>query len=95
MKRSLFGFVPTAGRYVVLAAVLLAGLPACQQQRLNRLEAVQRQQAHELAALRQQLAQKEEEVAELEQCVDDLESAVYDEDSTAYEDDDRPPPMQL
>lgn len=84
-------------------AALLAGLalllPACQadQQRLARLEAVQQQQAHELARLRQQLAAKEEEVAQLETCVDDLESAVYEnEDSTAYDDEpDRPALQQL
>ena len=64
-------------------------LPACQadQQRLARLEAVQQQQAHELARLRHKLAEKEEEVAQLETCVDDLENAVYtDEDSTNYDD---------
>ena len=69
-----------------LGLVLAGPLPACQQ-RLDRLEAVQQQQAHELAALRQQLAEKEAEVAELEDCVDELESAVYPaEDSTAYAD---------
>ncbi|WP_457067829.1 hypothetical protein [Hymenobacter sp. UYAg731] len=73
-------------------------LPACQadQQRLARLEAVQQQQTHELARLRQQLAEKEDEVAELETCVDDLESAVYDDgDSTAYDEDQRPTLKQL
>ena len=70
----------------VLALGLALTLPACQadQQRLERLEAVQQQQARELAYLRQQLAEKQEEVAQLEDCVDDLENAVYeDEDSTA------------
>ena len=79
--------------------VLALALPACQadQQRLARLEAVQQQQAQELARLRRQLADKEEEVAELETCVDDLESAVYDDgDSTAYDDEpDRPALKQL
>ncbi len=81
----------------MLASLALA-LPACQaeQQRLARVEAVQLQQAHELARLRQQLAEKEEEVAELETCVDDLESAVYEEeDSTAYDEPERPSLKQL
>lgn len=77
------------GRRTALLAALSLALPACQadQQRLARLEAVQQQQTHELARLRQQLAEKEDEVAELETCVDDLESAVYEDgDSTAYDD---------
>ena len=78
----------------LIGCLWLLALPACQadQPRLARLEAVQQQQAHELARLRQQLAAKEEEVAQLETCVDDLESTVYeDEDSTAYDDEpDRP-----
>ncbi|GAB3725642.1 hypothetical protein GCM10027594_07130 [Hymenobacter agri] len=71
---------------------MLAGLPACQpgQARLAQLEATQQQQARELAALKQQLADREEEVAQLETCVDDLENTVYeDEDSVAY-DEERP-----
>ncbi|UOQ98904.1 hypothetical protein MUN81_05290 [Hymenobacter sp. 5317J-9] len=73
-----------------MAAAL--ALPACQDPRLARLEAVQQQQAHELARLRQQLAEREEEVQQLETCVDDLESTVYaDEDSAAYDEEpDRP-----
>jgi uncharacterized coiled-coil protein SlyX len=74
-----------------LSAVVLA-LPACQpgQARLAQLEATQQQQAREIAALKQQLADKEEEVAQLETCVDDLESTVYeDPDSVAY-DEERP-----
>ena len=81
----------------LLLALVLA-LPACQadQQRLARLEAVQQQQARELAALREQLADKEEEVAQLETCVGDLENAVYeDADSAEYEDDGRPDLRQL
>jgi septal ring factor EnvC (AmiA/AmiB activator) len=84
-------------RGVLLAALVLA-LPACQTdpQRLARLEAVQQEQARELVALRQQLADKEEEVAQLETCVNDLENAVYeDEDSTAYDEDHRPGLTQL
>jgi uncharacterized coiled-coil protein SlyX len=78
-----------------LLALALA-LPACQQQRLARLEAVQQQQARELVRLRQQLAEREEEVAQLETCVDDLESAVYDDgDSTAYDEPERPALKQL
>ncbi|GAB3852354.1 hypothetical protein GCM10028822_19950 [Hymenobacter terrigena] len=86
------------GRRAALLAGLALVLPACQadQQRLARLEAVQQQQARELARLRQQLADKEEEVAELETCVGDLESAVYDDgDSTAYDEDERPALKQL
>ena len=70
--------------------VAALALPACQPspQRLEQLEAVQQQQARELARLRQTLAERDEEIAQLEDCVDNLESAVYeDEDSTAYEDD--------
>jgi uncharacterized coiled-coil protein SlyX len=84
-------------RGVLLAALVLA-LPACQTdpQRLARLEAVQQEQARELVALRQQLADKEEEVAQLKTCVNDLENAVYeDEDSTAYDEDHRPGLTQL
>ena len=84
-------------RQVVLLAGMALALPACQadQQRLARLEAVQQQQTHELARLRQQLAEKEDEVAELETCVDDLESAVYDDgDSTAYDDEPDHPALQ-
>ncbi|MDO7850584.1 hypothetical protein [Hymenobacter convexus] len=78
-----------------VALALMTALPACQadQQRLAQLEAVQQQQARELATLRQQLAEKEEEVAQLETCVDDLESAVYEDegDSAAYDDEDGRP----
>lgn len=78
-------FILPFARRGVLALGLATALPACQQ-RLERLEAVQLQQARELAYLRQQLAEKEEEVDQLEACVDDLEDAVYeDEDSTAYD----------
>lgn len=72
--------------------LLALTLPACQpgQARLARLEATQQQQAREIAALKQQLADKEEEVAQLETCVDDLENTVYDDqDSVAY-DEERP-----
>jgi uncharacterized coiled-coil protein SlyX len=76
----------------LIAAWWLLALPACQadQQRLARLEATQQQQARELAALRQQLAEKEEEVAQLETCVDDLENAVYEDegDDVPYDRDD-------
>ena len=67
------------------------GLAACaaacqpQQQRLERLEAAQQQQARELAGLKQVLAERDAEVAELEACVDDLEGAVYEPDSAAYD----------
>lgn len=74
-----------------LAACVLA-LPACQpgQARLAQLEATQQQQAREITALKQQLADKEQEVAQLETCVDDLENTVYDDpDSVAY-DEERP-----
>ena len=86
-----------AARRGLLAVALTAALPACQlpSQRLERLEAVQQQQARELADLRQQLAEKEEEVAQLETCVDDLESAVYEDDSAAYEDERGPGPTLL
>ena len=77
---------------MLLLAALALGLPACQQ-RLEKLEAVQQQQARELTELRQRLAEKEEEVAQLETCVDDLENAVYEaEDSTAT---DEPGPSGL
>jgi len=92
MKTSLPAFISCLG------LLALALLPACQTdpQRLARLEAVQEEQAHELANLRQQLADKEEEVAQLETCVSDLENAVYeDDDSTAYDDDSRPALKQL
>lgn len=72
--------------------LLLAALPACQpgQARLAQLEATQQRQAREIAALKQQLAARDEEVAQLETCVDDLENAVYeDQDSVAY-DEERP-----
>ncbi|GAB3582204.1 hypothetical protein [Hymenobacter daeguensis] len=89
---------PVRSAFLRCLAVLALVLPACQTepQRLARLEAVQEQQARELADLRQQLAEKEEEVTQLETCVSDLESAVYeDEDSTAYDDDRRPGLTQL
>ena len=77
----------------LLAALTLAlALPACQTdpQRLAQLEATQQQQAREITALKQQLANKEEEVTQLETCVGDLENAVYDDqDSVAY-DEERP-----
>ncbi|MCI1186793.1 hypothetical protein MON38_05135 [Hymenobacter sp. DH14] len=79
-------------RLSLLAAALVVVLPACQpgQARLAQLEAAQQQQAREIAALKQQLAEREEEVAQLETCVDDLENTVYeDEDSVAY-DEERP-----
>lgn len=88
-KRSTFSRL--RGGYSWLAALALL-LPACQpgQARLAQLEATQQQQAREIAALKQQLADREEEVAQLETCVDDLESTVYeDEDSVAY-DEERP-----
>lgn len=84
-------------RYLAALPLALA-LPACHTdpQRLARLEAVQEQQARELAGLRQQLADKEAEVAQLETCVSDLENAVYeDEDSVAYDEDRRPGLTQL
>jgi len=77
-----------------MVAVALLVLPACQQQRLDRLEAVQQEQTRELARLRQTLAERDEEVAQLEDCVDDLEGAVYEDDSTAV-DDDAPAVTQL
>lgn len=85
-----FSSVPAC--FGLLLVALAAALPACQSssQRLERLEATQRQQARELVDLRQQLTEKEEKVAQLETCVDDLESAVYEDDSTAYEDERRP-----
>jgi uncharacterized coiled-coil protein SlyX len=76
----------------LLAAALLLAAPACQpgQARLAQLEATQQQQAREIVALKQQLADKEDEVAQLETCVDDLENTVYDDpDSVAY-DEERP-----
>lgn len=79
-------------RLSLLGAAFAMALPACQpgQARLAQLEATQQQQARELAALKQQLADREEEVAQLETCVDDLENTVYeDEDSVAY-DEERP-----
>ena len=67
-------------------------LPACQpgQARLAQLEATQQQQAREIAALKQQLADKEEEVAQLETCVDDLENAVYEDSDSVATDEERP-----
>ena len=67
-------------------------LPACQpgQQRLAQLEATQRQQAREIAALKQQLADKEDEVAQLETCVDDLENTVYEDPDSVATDEERP-----
>ena len=80
------------GRQTGLAVALLATLPACQpgQARLAQLEATQQQQAREIAALRQQLTDKEEEVAQLETCVDDLENAVYDDPDSVATDEGRP-----
>ena len=72
--------------------MFVLALPACQpgQARLAQLEAAQQQQAREIAALRQQLADREEEVSQLETCIDDLENTVYeDQDSVAY-DEERP-----
>ena len=96
MKTSRPLFFRLAGCLWLLALAL--ALPACRQadqQRLTRLEAVQQQQTHELARLRQQLAEKEDEVAQLETCVDDLESAVYEDgDSTAYDDEPNRPALQ-
>lgn len=92
MKTSLSALAASALGLLVLT------LPACQTdpQRLARLEAVQQEQARELADLREQLAAKEAEVAQLETCVSDLENAVYEpEDSTAYDDDPRPGLTQL
>ena len=83
MKRCLFS-LPTFR--LLLAAGLV--LPACQpaQARLDQLEAAQQEQARELAALRQQLVDKEQALAQLETCVDDLEATVYDDqDSVAYD----------
>ncbi|MFD2721230.1 hypothetical protein ACFST9_21120 [Hymenobacter monticola] len=81
--------------FCLIAGGGLLALPACQadQQRLAQLEAIQQQQARELAALRQQLAEKEEEVAQLETCVDDLENAVYEDegDSGVDSGEDGPP----
>lgn len=80
------------GRCSLLAAALVAALPACQpgQARLARLEATQQQQARELARLRQQLADKEAQVAQLETCVDELENAVYDDSDLTDDDEQRP-----
>jgi uncharacterized coiled-coil protein SlyX len=89
---------PLRPAFICCLALLALTLPGCQtdSQRLARLEAIQEQQARELADLRQQVAEKEEEVAQLETCVNDLENAVYeDDDSTAYDDDGRPVPLQL
>ena len=79
-------------RQTWLTAALFATLPACQpgQARLAQLEAAQQQQAREIAALRQQLADKEEEVAQLETCVVDLESAVYEDPDSVATDEERP-----
>lgn len=76
----------------LLVVALAAAVSACQpnQARLAQLEATQQQQAREITALKQQLAEKEETVAQLETCVDELENAVYDDqDSVAY-DEERP-----
>ena len=67
----------------LLAAALFLLLPACQPQRLARLEAVQQQQARELLELKQALAERDEEVAQLGACVDELEGTVYEADSAA------------
>ncbi|MBJ6108628.1 hypothetical protein JAO73_06395 [Hymenobacter sp. BT523] len=88
MKPSLPAFVPAWGVRAALVLAVALALPACQDPRLARLEAVQQQQARELARLRQQLAERDEEVQQLENCVDDLESTVYADDSTA--DDEEP-----
>ena len=79
------------GVAALLAAGLLAALPACQSDsaRLAQLEASQQQQARELAELRQQLATKEEEVAQLEECVDDLEGTVYEDPDSVATDEER------
>ncbi|MDQ2793346.1 MAG: hypothetical protein M3Y12_04975 [Bacteroidota bacterium] len=76
----------------LLAAALTAVLPACQpgQARLAQLEATQHQQAREIAALQQQLADKEDEVAQLETCVDDLENTVYEDQDSVATDEERP-----
>src|SRR6476469_5296581 len=89
MKNVLFAWEARRG---ILAAVLAAALPACQpgQARLAQLEATQQQQAREIAALRQQLADREEEVAQLETCVDDLENTVYDDQDSVAVDEVRP-----
>ena len=82
----------------LLATALLAALPACQpgQARLAQLEATQQQQAREIAALKQQLATREEAVAQLETCVDDLENTVYDgQDSVAYDEEQPAGPVAL
>ena len=95
MKALKFAWGRGLGPRAVWVAALAVALSACQanQQRLAQLEATQQQQARELAALRQQLAEKEEEVAQLETCVDDLENAVYEDegDSAAYDDEDGRP----
>jgi hypothetical protein len=59
MKTSSFAWVACQS---LLAAALVAALPGCQpgQARLAQLEAPQQQQAREIAALKQQLAAKEE-----------------------------------
>ena len=98
MKPSLLVFISNLGRYGGRVVALALGLSACQsgQTRLDRLEAVQQQQARELAHLHQQLADKEEAVARLETCVDDLENAVYEDvDSVAYDEALRPGTAQL
>ncbi|MDQ2770119.1 MAG: hypothetical protein M3Y54_06425 [Bacteroidota bacterium] len=76
---------------ILLAAGLLAALPACQSDaaRLEQLEATQQQQTRELAKLRQQLADKDDEVAQLEQCVDDLEGTVYEDPDSVATDEER------
>ena len=95
MKISSFARV---ARQSLLAAALALALPACQpaQARLAQLEAAQRQQALEIAALQRQLAAKEDEVSQLETCVGDLENAVYDDqDSVAYDEERSAGPVAL
>ena len=92
MKPKLTVLSHLSGGYRRLFAMVGIGLAlsACQQQRLEQLEATQQQQTREIAGLKQQLADKEAEVAQLETCVDDLENTVYDDpDSVAY-DEERP-----
>ncbi|MBF9141766.1 hypothetical protein [Hymenobacter properus] len=95
MKAVKFAWNRGLGQHAVCVAALAVALSACQadQHRLAQLEATQQQQARELAALRQQLAEKEEEVAQLETCVDDLENAVYEDegDSAAYDEEEGRP----
>ena len=80
------------GRRSLFAAALIAAFSACEpgQGRLAQLEATQREQAREIAVLKQQLVDKEDEVAQLETCVDDLENAVYDDPDSVAIDEERP-----